>query len=133
MEVKSRQKFSKFIQIMSYLLIWTALIVAFWIRQDAEAMGYTLLTFYLILPVSTFLISFFIGKDSSSGNYKWLMLLFFGIMYMLAEYATFSLANTVSFGKRHMPELANMLPGILCSAAGMGLGAVLSGIKRRKK
>jgi uncharacterized membrane protein len=84
------------------------------------------------LPVTTLTISFFIGKDNGWANTKWLMLLFFGLMYMLAPYATFSLANTVTFGKINMPALITVLPGILCSAAGMIIGTIIKAIKDRK-
>lgn len=131
-EVKSRQKFSKLIQVMSYLLIWAMAIIVFWIGGRTDAMGYSLVVFYLVLPVSTLVISIFIGKDSGWANYKWIMLLFFGFMYMLASYATFSLANTIAFGNLNTPDITNSLPGILCSAAGMIIGTIINVIKTKR-
>ncbi len=131
-EVKSRQKFSKLIQVISYLLIWAMSIIVFWIGGRSDAMGYSLVVFYLVLPVSTLVISVFIGKDSGWANYKWIMLLFFGFMYMLASYATFSLANTVAFGNLNAPDVTALLPGILCSAVGMIIGTIISIIKTKK-
>lgn len=131
-EVKSRQKFSKLIQIMSYLLIWAVAIIVFWIGGKSDAMGYSLVVFYLVLPVSTLVVSVFIGKDSGWANYKWIMLLFFGFMYMLASYATFSLANTIAFGKLNAPDITDLLPGILSSAVGMIIGTVISAVKIKK-
>ena len=130
--VKSRQGFSRLIQVMAYLIIWATCIVVFWIGGRADAVGYSLVVLYLILPVTTLTISFFIGKDNGWANYKWLMLLFFGLMYMLAPYATFSLANTVTFGNINMPEIATLLPGILFSAAGMLIGTIIKKIKAKK-
>lgn len=130
--VKSRQGFSKLIQIMVYLIIWATCIVVFWIGGRADAIGYSLVVLYLILPVTTLTISFFVGKDNGWANYKWLMLLFFGLMYMLAPYATFSLANTVTFGNINMPEITAALPGILCSAVGMLIGTIIKAIKAPK-
>lgn len=131
-EVKSRQKFSKLIQVMSYLLIWAMAIIVFWIGGRSDAMGYSLIVFYLVLPVSTLVISVFIGKDSGWANYKWMMLLFFGVMYMLASYATFSLANTVAFGNWNIPNITELLPGILCSAVGMIIGTIVNVVKSKK-
>ena len=131
-EVKNRQKFSKLIQVMSYLLIWAVSIIVFWIGGRTDAMGYSLVLFYLVLPVSTLVISIFIGKDSGWANYKWIMLLFFGVMYMLAVYATFSLANIVAFGNLKFPDITELLPGILCSAVGMIIGTIISIIKTKK-
>ena len=129
--VKSRQGFSKLIQVMVYLIIWATCVVVFWIGGRADAIGYSLAVLYLILPVTTLTISFFIGKDNGWANYKWLMLLFFGLMYMLAPYATFSLANAVTFGNINMPEITTILPGLLCSAAGMLIGTIIKAIKAR--
>lgn len=132
-EVKSRQKFLKLVQIMSYLLIWSISIIVFWTGEISDAMGYTLVVFYLVLPVSTLVISIFIGRDSGWANYKWIMLLFFGFMYMMAAYATFSLGNTVACGNWHVPEITATLPGILCSAVGMTIGTIVGVIKRKKE
>lgn len=43
----------------------TTSILAFWLGFRADAMGYSLVTFYFILPVTTLILSFFIGKDVS--------------------------------------------------------------------
>lgn len=131
-EVKSRQRFFKLIQVMSYLLIWAMSIIVFWIGGRSDALGYSLVVFYLVLPVSTLVISVFIGQDSGWANYKWIMLLFFGFMYALASYATFSLANTVTFGNLNAPDITGLLPGILCSAVGMIVGTIISVIKAKK-
>ena len=95
------------------------------------------MNFYLILPASTIIISIFIGSSDGWSNCKWLMLLFFGLMNMLAPYATFSLANMISlqFSLLRWPDLSGMLPGILCGALGMGIGSLMktAAKKRRKK
>lgn len=95
--VKSRQKYSKMIQIIAYCTIWAMSIIIFWLGGNVDALVYLIVVFYLVLPIATFVISILIGKDESRANYKWIMLLFFGVMYMLALYATFSLANAISF------------------------------------
>ncbi len=127
--VKSRQRFSRMILVLVYLLIWTVTIVSFWWTSGSDAMGYALLAFYLVLPVTTLVISVFIGRDESWSGSRWLMMLFFGVMYMLGPFATFSMANNLAFDHRNLPQLTDMLPGILCSAVGIGIGAL---IRRRK-
>lgn len=132
-QVKSRQKFSKLIQVTSYLVIWAVSVLFFWLGADpSDAMAYALLVFWLVLPVTTFVISVFIGKDDGWAHSKWLMLLFFGVMYMLAEWGTFSLANGLAFDKTGLPDLTAMLPGLLCSAAGLGAGTLFRAVKHRK-
>ena len=53
-------------------------------------------------------------------------------MYMLASYATFSLANTVAFGNLNVPNITELLPGILSSAVGMIIGTIIRLIKIKK-
>lgn len=122
--VKSCQKLSKTILITAYLIIWAAVITVFWLGGRKDAMGYSLVCFYLVLPVCTAIISFFIGRDDSWVGSRWIMLLFFGTMYMLAPYATFSLANMSTARLVRLPDLPSMLPGILCAAAGISAGSI---------
>ncbi len=129
--VKSRQRLSKIILVTAYLMIWTMSVLVFWLGGRSDAMGYSILFFYLILLVSTLVISAFIGKDSGWENWRWVMLLFFGAMYMLADYATFSLANMMAFDKFNAVRIEDMLPGILCSAAGMAAGSTIRVIAGR--
>lgn len=129
--VTSRQKLSKLVLVTAYLVIWAVAIIVFWLGGRADAMGYSIVVFYLVLPISTFILSIFIGREDGWANYKWIMLLFFGLMYMLASYATFSLANMAAFETFNVPELTEMLPGILCAAAGILIGSILK-IKRRQ-
>lgn len=131
-EIKNRQKFAKMILVITYLLIWAVSICFFWLGGRYDAMGYSLIIFLLVLPVTSLILSIFIGNDDSFANYKWLMLLFFGVMYMLARSATFDLANSLANNKINLPELTSMLPGILFSAAGLTIGMIIS-IMRKKK
>jgi len=131
--VKSRQKLSKLVLVISYLAIWAVTVVSFWAGGRWDSMGYALITLYLVLPVTTFVISIFIGKDDGWANWKWLMLIFFGIMYMLASYATFSLANAMAFDKVNLPDISDMLPGMLCSGAGLLAGTLAGCLQKRKK
>jgi transcriptional regulator with XRE-family HTH domain len=130
--VKSRQKLSKLILVTAYLVIWVLSIVVFWLGGKQDAMGYSLVAFYFVLPVSTLIISVLIGKGDGWTNVKWLMLLFFGIMNMLAPYFTFSLSNMIAFNKFNMPDATGFLSGILCAAIGMAIGSLAKAIAERK-
>lgn len=127
--VRERQKLSRLVVLAAYLTVWALCLLSFWVTRwlggSVDAMGYSLLVFYLILPVATLVLSVWVGRDRAWAETRWLMLLFFGAMYMLAPYATFSLANTLHSGNRHLPEPGTMLPGILCAAAGIGIGCLL--------
>ena len=56
----------------------------------------------------------------------------FGIMYMLAEYATFSAANMASFDNFNMPELGMLFAGAVISLAGLAIGAGIHRVKATK-
>ena len=122
-EVAAKRRVSRLIHVVTYLIIWAMCVLAFWLGGRGDAMGYSLVVLYLVLPVTTFVISIFIGKDEGWREGRWVMLLFFGVMYMLAAWATFSLANAIAFDKVNWPEITAMLPGILCSAVGLAMGS----------
>ncbi len=126
--VKSNTKFSKLALILSYLVVWAIAIIFFWVftsKESGDAMGYSLMFLWIILPVSTFVISFLISKNDYWGNRKWIGTIGFGIMYMLAEYATFSMANNVAFNKVNSPDFFMLVTGALISLAGMGIGHLM--------
>ena len=130
--VKSKQRFSKLVQIGIYVILWAVCLVWFWIGRESDptfASAFALMTFYLILPIATFVISVLIGKDESWGRYRWLMALFFGTMYSMEHFGTFSMANTLAFGNRHFPTIEDAIPAVLISALGMGIGLL---IKKKK-
>ena len=50
--------------------------------------------------------------------------LFFGIMYMLAEYGAFKMANNIAFNKLNAPDLGMIIAGAIISAIGMLVGSL---------
>ena len=66
--VKSKEKLSKRILIGIYLGIWALSILTFWLfTGEQDGIGYSLMVFYCIIPVTTFIISFLIGKETKTG------------------------------------------------------------------
>ncbi len=132
--VKSKRTLSRRLLMAAYLVIWGVSIAFFWVgTAPTDAMGYGLVFLWFLIPVATMVVAFFVGRDEEWREVRWLMLLFFGAMYMLAPYATFSLANTLLSGSFRLPALADMLPGILCAAVGMGLGSAAWQLAARKE
>ena len=131
--VASRNRLARRITVLAYLVVWALVILTFWLGGRQDAMGYALVNLYLVLPVATLAASAAVGLDEGWRGVRWLMLLFFGVLYMLAPYATFSLANMASFEQLRLPEAAAMLPGILCAAAGMGIGCLVRRLKQRRR
>ena len=123
--VKSKQRFSKLIQIGIYIVLWAVCLLWFWVgrRYDPTfAPAFSIMALYLILPIATFVISILIGKDESWGKYRWLMAFFFGAMYSLECFGTFKMANTLAFGNQHVPSVGDAVPEIVVSLLGMGIG-----------
>lgn len=132
--VKSNDKLSKLILIASYLLIWIISLIVFWCFTDSsDAMGYGIMFLWILLPATTFAYSLLIGKNNYWGKWKWISSLGFGVMYMLAEYATFSAANMISFNKINFPQLSMILFGALISVAGLGAGTGINAFKTHMK
>lgn len=130
--VKSKAKLSKVILIATYLGIWAFALIIFWIfTSGSDAMGYSFVFSWIILPVSTFVISLLIGKNNYWGNLKWIVPVVFGIMHMLAEYATFSISNMIanSFTKINVPHYKLILIGAFISVIGVGIGSLVSHVK----
>ena len=130
--VKSRNKLSKLVLIMTYLVIWAVSLIVFWLFMDpAGALGYSLMFLWLLLPVTTFVLSLLIGRNNFWGKWKWLSAAAFGLMYMLADYATFKAANMVSNGIFRMPDFIMLFAGVIISVLGLGIGAVFYYSKSR--
>lgn len=130
--VKSRNKLSKLVLIMTYLVIWALSLIVFWFFMDpAGALGYSIMFLWLLLPVTTFIVSLLIGRNNFWGKGKWLSAAAFGLMYMLADYATFKTANMVSNGIFRMPDFIMLFAGVIISVLGLGIGAVFYYSKSR--
>ena len=96
--VKSTVNKNKFLFILSYLFIWMVSMIAFWFFPSShDSLGYSLMFLWVVLPLTTFILSFIIGKNNLWSDKKWMTALFFGTMYMTAEYGTFKMANNIAF------------------------------------
>ena len=85
---------------------------------------YSLMFLWLVLPVTTFIVSVVIGKNDFWGKGKWAFTIFFGAMYMLAEYGTFKMANNIAFNKLNAPDFGMIVAGAIISAIGMLVGSL---------
>ena len=131
--VKSKNRLSESILIGIYLAIWAFALIVFWFFiSGADAMGYSILYLWILLPVSTFIISLLIGKNDYFGKSKWIIPVVCGIMYMLAEYGTFSMANMLRNpgGTFNMPQFELILFGAFFSIVGLLIGMIIKKIKK---
>ena len=114
-----------------YIIIWFLLLLWFWIglAQDG-AMAYSMISFYLVLPISSFIISC-IWRTKNTLK-KWLLPVFFGLMAMLLSYLTFSLANTIAFHNLHIPDLKMALISAAPSLVGLLINTGIMAFSRNK-
>ena len=84
--------------VVAYLVVWAFSLVAFWLFMgESDAMAFSLIFFYALIPAAAAGVSFSIGRNDCFGKAKWLVPIALGIMHMLAEYLTFSMKNMVAF------------------------------------
>lgn len=131
--VKSNTKRNKTVTILSYLMIWTVSMLVFWVfKGGIDAMGYSLMFLWIIIPVTTFTVSVIIGKNNFWGIKKWAFTFPFGVMYMLAEYGTFSMANNIAFNQINELEWDLAVAGAIISAIGILTGLLINWICRNR-
>lgn len=133
--VASRQKLSIIILLAVYLAIWAFALLMFWCFTAPDgAMGYSLLFLWLLLPVAAFVVSLLLGCNGivRRAKWKWLLPLALGLLYMLAEYGTFSLSNMLfnEYASFRLPSISALCMGTLYAAFGLVLG--LLGQKKKK-
>ena len=134
--VKSQKKLSLTILLATYLGIWAFALIVFWFFiSGSDAMGYSLVFLWIILPVTTFVISLLVGKNNHPGKGNWITPIAFGVMHMLAEYATFSVRNMIAieFTRINVPHFELILIGAFFSVIGLGIGSLAYHIKSNSK
>ena len=93
--------------------------------------GYALLFHWLLLPIAAFVISLRIGELVRRDGRMWLLPLALGLLYMLADFLTFRLANMLAFDKINLPQWDLFFIGAAISALGLLIGRLLG--RRRSK
>lgn len=131
--VKSKNRLRNVLLISVYIAIWVACILFYWVFSGpTDAMVYSLFVFWGILPVTSLITSAIVGKYDFKPRTKIGIVILLGIMFMLCEYFTFSLANMVAFDKFNLPHLDSLFGGILIAAIGMGIGCLAKHKKDKK-
>lgn len=121
-------KIKRFRKLMiCYWVFWLAGIGLFWTRNVNDylipfSVGY----FIIGLPLASIVVSMLMVSSRIINKGRWILIFFFGIMYMLADYLTFTLANMRAFHKWSWPDLDSFLIGAACALIGLFIGTVLS-------
>lgn len=115
--------------IIAYGAVWLLLVLVFWcLIGGSDAMAYALFVIWGLHPLAIVVFSALLGAKGCWVRRRWALPLLFGVMYMLAPYLTFSLANTLAAGHINPLDLEMLLLGAVLSLAGLACGA---GLRRR--
>lgn len=132
--VKSKNRLSAVVVSVAYFAVWAFSILVFWLFIDgSDAFGYGFAFLWIMLPAAAIIVSFIIARDKLFGKAMWAAPIVLGTMYMLAEYATFSAANMLSFGKINAPQLEMLPIGAALSLFGLLVGIATAKISSRRK
>ncbi len=121
--VKSKTKLSKIVLFSVYIFIWAVSEIVFWFfTEPSDTMGYSLMFVWIIMPVTTFTVSFITGKNGFLKRFKWLLPLLLGIMFMLVPYSTLTFSNMTAFHTFRWPDFPMLPIGAAISYAGIIAG-----------
>ena len=129
---KNKKHRSKLIPLTVFLGIWAIALIHFWLfLAGADAMSWSILYLYLLLPITTFIASLLIGKNKEWDASKWFLPILFGVMYMLSANLTFGMASKISLGLRNKPEYEMLLWGAAISLIGLAIGSLIQSAKKK--
>ena len=124
--VKSNERKSKLIVILTVLGIWALAMIAFFlVHKGVDNVGYSLALSWAVLPVTFFTASFIIGKRDWFGNLKWLAIPVFSLMYTTAGSITSVVSDDMVIKSVMWPDFAKLPIGLIISLAGMLLGILI--------
>lgn len=131
-EFSKSERVVKLIVVLAYLFIVFLAFFDFYNLDDGNEIGYTLLYFYFLLPIITFIISFYVGKDKNLNNFKWLMVILFGIVYMSPLFCLVLTGDSTI--KEVFTSYYDMIfNGVLISLIGMIIGTTVKIYKNKRK
>ena len=121
--VKSKDKLSKLILILSYLVIWAFNIMVLWFFSAESISEAQVGAFqWLVLPVATIVISLLIGKNDFWGKRKWFAPIGFGLMFLLSIYASYGMRENSIFNQIDLQTITLFFIGAIASVIGIVLG-----------
>lgn len=136
-DAAQKASLSKLVQIICLLVLWAVPILMFWlgVAVNETLIGHASAFLYFVLPLGIIIISFFIGKDVGWGKLRWVMVPVFGLVYMLAEYLTFSLREMIStsFAAVTAPRFEEALFGTISAVIGMLIGSMVRKLKEQRQ
>ena len=130
--VKSNERKSKLVLVLTVLGIWALSLIAFLlVHKGVDNYGYGLAVTWAVLPITFFAASYIIGKRDWFGKLKWLAAPIFSVMYSLSGYATSVTADNMEMKSVIWPDFAKLPIGLAISLAGIAVGILI--MKKQNK
>ena len=124
--VKSNERKSKLVLVLTALGIWALSLITFLlVYKGVDSNGYGIAVTWAVLPVTFFVASYIIGKRDWFGKLKWLAAPIFSVMYSLSGYATSVTADNMVIKSVIWPDFAKLPIGLVISLAGIVVGIVI--------
>lgn len=119
--------------LLIYFAIWFVTVASFYLGLSQSAMGYSLLAFYLVLPLAGIVCPVISVQNGCSFKGAIIGSIVIGLAYSGAQYFTFSLLNMMlhSFNKINPFSIDAAIGGALTALLGFGLGAIIKAIRGR--
>ena len=117
----------------AYAIIWLTMVASFYMGLGQSALGYSLLAFYLVLPIAGFACSAGMAYYGASFKEAIIGSIIIGFAYSSAHYLTFMLSNMImiSFERINPFSVAGMIGDALTALLGFGVGAIIKAIRGR--
>lgn len=124
--------------LLIYMTVWVVCVLWFWLQLVVNKFSanswfdtYNLIAFWLILPVVAFVTSFSLERKQGLGLWRVVAVMFFGVMYLVAVYATFTLATFFKILNIGSPAWYELLGGSIPSAVGIVAGCAMRNRKNQ--
>ena len=105
--------------------------------DPGDAMGYWIVAFWGVLPIAAIISSIFLGQNKTLNSKALIPIgVYYGVMYMIAPYLTFKMANyhaqiaAVRNGLP-MPDIKLFFVGVLFFIAGYAIGRVIDKVRSK--
>ncbi len=125
--IKYKNQIKKLIEIIIYLFIWSICLIVFCLTKSYIGGIKDDIIMFFIIPLTTFIISVFIGNDSYCKKSNFLMPIFFGTMHILLNLSvTLVQATDYSIIFHHISmNFGTSLTFFLISASVSALGILI--------
>ena len=115
------------------LVAWLFSLFVFWcLIGPADALGYAILFFYGLMPLTILGTSLAVGLLRPYGKMSWLFVPAAAVLAMLLPWLTFSLANTLTFGNLNPLDPVSFVFGAVFSAVGFAIGTGVRALRARR-